>query len=652
MKSSRNWSIAIFGWLCIAGRLLAQLPEFNEAEVLRFAGTAKAVMLQRSEVVRIQFEKNKPRITLEHTAHILYLTETTLAGQEYEIPYSEKFFPLKEIAACTYVKTDKGYTKIKAQPAKHTSRIASGLFYDDMKQASVSFPSIEKYSISELHYVYEVLDPMYVFPFYFNPSDQFPLIRSSCRLEYDAGFDIRIAMFGDTTGVRTQSGMKGRTAFVEKSLERQAGKKSFENTPEDAYYKGHMVYFIRSYQDKSGKRDFLGTVDQLYQRNYSYIKDFNNEPCSKDLKTVADSIRNNSPANDSLQLIENVLYWIQDHIRYVAIEDGLSGYVPRASNSVFEKRYGDCKDMAALMQYMLKECGIVSHLTWIGTRDIPYTFEQMPLMRNCNHMILAKKINGIWRYYDPTAEGLSSNLPSSFIQGKEAMIALDSAHYEIGRVPEVPGEVNFQNETAKGKLNSNGSLELSGTLRFGGFSRWRIASMYESMDEKNRKDFVESIVKHEYDNAKVLNYTVLNLKDRNRPLEIEYTAEFPDFAKVIDQKVYLNPHLSRSMMHEKIKEERENIPVEYLFKYHNTVDLSIEFPENLRSAELPESVNYSSGMMDFHRNLSTDKNTLNLHSSIQLKAFFFEAPQFEEWNRGVSKINRSFRESIVLSPKP
>ncbi len=45
------------------------------------------------------------------------------------------------------------------------------------------------------------------------------------------------------------------------------------------------------------------------------------------------------------------------NIQYISIQTGLGrggGYRPHASNEVFAKSYGDCKDKANLMRAMLK----------------------------------------------------------------------------------------------------------------------------------------------------------------------------------------------------------------------------------------------------------------------------------------------------------
>ena len=91
---------------------------------------------------------------------------------------------------------------------------------------------------------------------------------------------------------------------------------------------------------------------------------------------------------------------------------------------------------------MLKIAGIKGYLTWIGTRDIPYNYTELPTPFTDNHMILTYKNGGKVYFLDATGQYLPLELPSSFIQGKEALVGIDSTEYEILKVPVIDADVN------------------------------------------------------------------------------------------------------------------------------------------------------------------------------------------------------------------
>src|SRR5262249_17808177 len=50
--------------------------------------------------------------------------------------------------------------------------------------------------------------------------------------------------------------------------------------------------------------------------------------------------------------------WVQDKVRYVALEVGEGGYVPREPSVVAHRLYGDCKDKSFLYMALLARKGI------------------------------------------------------------------------------------------------------------------------------------------------------------------------------------------------------------------------------------------------------------------------------------------------------
>lgn len=627
----------------------AQLPVFNDADVTALADDKKAIIIERTENVRIDFNKGKPEITLEFTEFIMHLSDNTAAGNEIEIPYSDKFFSLKSLQAATWIPSQSGYKRIKTEPAKHSSSISPDYFYDDMMQAKVVFPSIQNKAITEIKYTYLIKDPIFAFPYYFKPGSSIPMMKSKFYISFPENCNVEIRMFGDTAGIVGKNGDDNGRKWFEKSITSIKSEKTHDYAASQAYFKPHLFYILHSYSLKNGEQvNVLGNVNDLYKNNYQYIKDLNNTSCSSELIHVTDSLRGDLKMADSLVIIEKLYYWIQDHIRYVAFEDGLGGFVPRPSNSVFTKRYGDCKDKAALMQFMLKHCGIQSNLVWIGTRSIPYSYQQLPLMQSSNHMILAKQINNEWMFFDPTAENLQMGFPSSFIQGKEAMIAQDETHFEIVEVPIMKAQDNYISDSLKVKFTDVHDLNITGDMEFGGYARWRFMSSYKGLNETDKKKLVDGLLKHNNNKAEIIKYTISGTEDRTSPIKISYEIVFPDYINKIDDKLYMNLNIHKPMMNEQIKEIDRTSPAEYLFKYSNKLHLNLYLPKGFTALDMPKDNDYSSDLISYKRETSTLENVISFNSNVEVNTILLRKEQFQNWNTAIGTLNKQFKESITL----
>ena len=123
-----------------------------------------------------------------------------------------------------------------------------------------------------------------------------------------------------------------------------------------------------------------------------------------------------------MEKIRNTYTWVQQNIRYIAFEAGISGHKPDTPAEVLRKRYGDCKGMAILLRTLLKAQGFDARLTDIGTIDIPYRMSEIATLASVNHMICSLIYQGKTYYLDATNEYINLEFIPGNIQGREAVI--------------------------------------------------------------------------------------------------------------------------------------------------------------------------------------------------------------------------------------
>ena len=217
----------------------------------------------------------------------------------------------------------------------------------------------------------------------------------------------------------------------------------------------HTKVWIASYKDNDGKEQrYLTDLNDLHTW-YSRLVRSANTSISPEMKVLTDSLVNGLKTDE--ERLKAVYYWVQDHVKYVAFEEGYMGLIPHNPSDVFKKRYGDCKDKSLLLKTMLHIAGLEAHLTWIGTRALPYRFSELPCSGSADHMILTwYNAAGKPLFLDATNTFLSWKLPSIAIQEKEAMVDTDSLRYTIEKVPVIAPEVNLTRSEEQ-RLNSSHS---------------------------------------------------------------------------------------------------------------------------------------------------------------------------------------------------
>jgi hypothetical protein len=103
------------------------------------------------------------------------------------------------------------------------------------------------------------------------------------------------------------------------------------------------------------------------------------------IKNITEEITKN--CNSQKEKISAIADFVQNEIRYVAIEVGKNKWIPRNADITLTNRYGDCKDKSALMISMLGTIGIESYPVLVGSQKP--IFIDLPSPYQFNHVIIA-----------------------------------------------------------------------------------------------------------------------------------------------------------------------------------------------------------------------------------------------------------------------
>ena len=107
-------------------------------------------------------------------------------------------------------------------------------------------------------------------------------------------------------------------------------------------------------------------------------------------------------ADDPKQRLVDALRFVQSKIRYLGIEIGAGSFAPREPATVFERRFGDCKDKSYLLVTMLRGLGIEANPALVNTGAKSTVREMLPSPSVFNHVIVAAQLDGKSIWMDPS----------------------------------------------------------------------------------------------------------------------------------------------------------------------------------------------------------------------------------------------------------
>ncbi len=160
------------------------------------------------------------------------------------------------------------------------------------------------------------------------------------------------------------------------------------NIDEHDYPFGYVLYPYFEYSEFNGWKDVAKWAKSIYPEN---------QKLPDELLAMLNQIKSESP--DKKEQVSKALQFVQNDIRYLSLSLGENSHRPHNLDEIFEKRYGDCKDKAYLLQAMLAELGVESYPALVSSTRRASINDALPAPDDFDHVILRvddKKVGKYW----------------------------------------------------------------------------------------------------------------------------------------------------------------------------------------------------------------------------------------------------------------
>ncbi|MBS0419573.1 MAG: DUF3857 and transglutaminase domain-containing protein [Proteobacteria bacterium] len=316
----------------------------------------------------------------------------------------------------------------------------------------------------------------------------------------------------------------------------------------------------------------------------------------------------------TLDKMKRLAAFVQDDIRYVAIELGVGGLQPHSAAEVLTHSYGDCKDKATLLKSMLAEIGVTSDYFIINTERGSIT-RDTPANLGFNHAILAIQLpagledpsllatdmqHGRILFFDPT-DPLTpfGNLRGSLQANYGLLITPDGG--VLTSTPKLAGRLNSIDRTANMTLDENGMLH--GDIHevwSGDRASDQRAIARASSQETDRIKPVESVAAESFTSFDIVKATVSAVRVNDRPVEWSYSVEAPHYAKAAGELILVRPRVVGSKTSGLLETPKpRHFPIEFRGAERDSDVFEIELPPKYVVDELPPPVNADFGFVAY-----------------------------------------------------
>ncbi len=601
-----------------------------------------AIYLNKSEKVEIKVVGDSLAISVYHTEEILHLKESSNYLSKDKI-YSSHFSKVSDISAKTLIPGKKKYQEVEVTEFKETNSTESFVFYDDSKFIEFVFPSVQVGAKTILTYKETLTDPHFLGSHFFQSF--IPIENTSFTVLADKTVKMNFKQF-NTEGYDLKYDVSEVESGVTKhefNLQK-ADKLEYESdAPKINYFAPHLNSMIASYEKSDGTVvSILSGPDDLVKWYKTFI-DGKNDTSSPELKAIVEDITNDSMTE--LEKVKAIYYWVQNNIKYIAFEDGMRGFIPHGGGYVCEKRYGDCKDMSSIIVNMLGVAGIEANFTWIGSRDLPYRYEELPSPSSDNHMIATYKSGDDYYFLDATSSYTPFGLPTSMIQGKDALISTKDG-YEIVPAPIINKEDNLMKDVYSYELTEKG-IKGTGKVTLSGYPKVFNTHRMVKADQKSTDNYINRLLSRGSNKFFVDDYNIANLEDFDQPITVDYQFRVEDCYNKVGDDIYININLDKAYSGAYI-EDRE-LPKENDYKYINESLSSFQIPEGYKVKFLPDNSTFGNELFGYNIEYSIEGDQINLNRSFYLDYLIMNPEDFPKWNEAIKKFTEANRQVVILT---
>lgn len=535
-------------------------------------------------------------------------------------------------------------TVVKNFPVMHSNYESAGIFHDDLKICAYKM-DMAKGNTYEVDYVKAYHDPRLFSKIYFH--ENYPVHKKTISFEVPDWVDLELkpvnfegfTISKNETALTSGGAKKGKRITYE--MENIDAIPRESHSPSSAKYLPHILVFVKAYHDKKHSENYFATHANIYKWCRTLLDSVNNE--AESLQPIVKEIIKNE--TDSFKIMENIFYWVQEHVRYIAFEDGIMGYKPMPAKKVCNMLYGDCKGMANLTKNLLKLAGIDARLTWIGTSDIPYN-NDLPILAVYNHMICTAFLGGKKYFLDATEDYIAVNDYAERIQGRPVMIE-NGTSYLTDKIPYFGYERNKQEDIVEFRLDGN-TIKGKATLTCYGEQKTVFLRNISGLKTENKDLSIKNYLKSANPNLNITGFTTSNLNERSKPLAIHYTFEQSNSAYTTSGKeLLILPEKDNDFAHLDFDSTRKN-DYEFNNRYFITTTTTINVPANYTVKKLPGAVEVKNDDYEFNLKYENSQGTLKLVKEIKIKNILLKKSQFKQWNADVKLLRDFYHSPIIL----
>ena len=343
----------------------------------------------------------------------------------------------------------------------------------------------------------------------------------------------------------------------------------------------------------------------------------------------------------------NILYqYMQENMRYVSVQLGLSGWEPFDAEYVSRNKYGDCKALTNFMKSMLKEVGITSYPALIESGDITYELTDSFATNWFDHVILNVPSENYW--LECTSTCFPPNYIGSNNQDRNVLLVAEKGG-RLVKTPSLNHRNNFEQNNAKIFIDTEGKAKIKNTVLLTGSKQELYRELAKNYgQEKSEEWFTQN---NDLPSFK-LEKLEINAFDDRPACEMTYEGEIARYGSKAGRRFFLPINVVNASSAIPDEAEERTLPIMIKRAFTEQDSITIHLPEGYKVESLPESeTTVTSDFGEYKVQIVEKEGVLTLHRSLQIQSMELPAEAYDDFRSFYKEVAKMDDRKMVLVKK-
>lgn len=404
------------------------------------------------------------------------------------------------------------------------------------------------------------------------------------------------------------------------------------------------------------QRLFVSTTPdwQSVSKWYWELSDPHLEATTPEMKKTVEELTANCKTD--LDKVKALFYHVSKKVRYMGLtpEKDRPGYEPHDVKITFEKKYGVCRDKAALLVSLLRTAGLHAYpvLINVGTKK-----DSVVPDADFNHAIVSVELKPReYTLMDPTDENTRDLLPSSDCDQSYLVCRPDGENIRLSPVqPPTENQLTLQ---TTGTLAANGQLEARTEVECSGVNDDMFRNTFVHMKPDDQRRFFERSLKQVLPGARLKSVKLMpaNMLDVSEPVRAEIEYSVPDAtASGSGKSVVSLPWMGNQLgvlryLLSSAGLDKRKYPMRTWVTYALKENISLKMADGFGDAlALPSCAPVEDSVMAYHQTYSLKEGNLNCSRELQLKTVEFSPAEYTKLKETLKQLDYDARKAPIIA---